>query len=223
MPVVVRRWYVVAIGLAFTAGAVVVEQHQPPIYWSRVTVVVLQPSGYSPNVLTTQGPIAVAGVAVMDVTGRPLDLRASSSDATLYGLGVTSGTWIRLRNEGGQWAPSANSPYIDIDAVDSTPAEVTARIDTAVAQVRRAIEARERALRLSPRNWSGVQETPGAALVQPVPDSRARALLTTLVAGAGWTAAAVGAIEAAGRRRRRRVPPSRFAHPGRPVRADVQA
>lgn len=205
LTLVARRWYVTAAGVLMTAGVVLTQQHQPPTYWGRVTVVVLPPTAVSPNVLTQQGPVAVAALAVMDVTGKPLDLRASSSDATLYGLGVTSGTWIRLRNTGSQWRPSASNPYVDVDAVARTPAEVDTRISAAVDALRRAVETRQEDLRTAPRYRATTDEVPGAPVVQQIPPSTTRALGTTVLSGAGWTAAALILAESMARSRRRRT------------------
>lgn len=210
--VILRRWYVVVFGMVLTLLTLVQIHNDQGVYWARVRCVVLVPhSNPNPNPLTERSPTAIAALAVMDVNHAPLELRASSPDVQLYGLGVDSGTWVMLENSGNQWAPSAANPYIAVQATGATSEEVVGRIQTAVRSLREALARRQTDANASSAEHATLDVTPGIPSVVQVMPSSTRALGATALSGAALTLAAVLVVDRAqgrrapGRRRQRRV------------------
>jgi hypothetical protein len=197
-----QRWYVVVLGLLATVMSLSAVQHAAPVYWSRASLLVLAPAKMSDgNVLQDNAPVAVAGLAVMDVTGRPLVLRAARADATLYGLGEYSGVLIQVRNSGGQWTPSASSPYIDIEATDSDPITAERQVRQGLQRIRAAVERRQEEMQVSPAYRASLEQTPPMVSVAMISPDRRRALGATLLTGVALTAMAVAVVERLLRRR----------------------
>lgn len=187
----IRRWYVTlalgAVTLAFTMWPAL----QPPVYWGKVTVVVLLPAAAGNNSLTEFSPVAVAALAVMDVTKEPPRVLSSRADSTLLGLGEGRATLIQLRNAGGQWAPSASESYIDVEATDDSIEGVQKRIDLAVADIRAALRERQVSLNVPRSDQVQVEQSPPQPLVSLVSPSRSRALAASVLTSVVITAAGV--------------------------------
>lgn len=202
-----RLWYVVLVGAALTAFGIHQVRDASHAYWSKATVVLL-PSRLESNggnELLTKGPAALAAAAVAEVTRGPAVLRAATTDANLVGMGERSATLVQLRNGGGQWVPRAAGPYIDIEAVDASAADVTRRLDSAIAQVRAAVLRLEDQLRVPAQLKVSISQSPELVTVSVLGSSPSRAMAGTALAGIGATVAAVISLDRllAARRRRR--------------------
>lgn len=193
LAVAARRWYVVAVGLLLTLGVLVAVAQAAGVYWAKTTLVVLTPVtlGEGPNVLTDQSPVSIAALVVMDVNKQPLTVNAGTAEATLYGLGGRRETSVHLRRSGSQWKPSADQPYIDIEAVDDSPEAVRRRLDAAVRDVRATSDRLQSSLGVQPRFRTFLQGSPLKPVVAWVPPSRPRALAGTLLGGLALTGIAV--------------------------------
>ncbi len=214
-----RRWYVVGVGAVLTLTALVLAHGTPGVYWSRMTLAILAPASVerSHNALASPNPVSMAALVVMDVNRAPLTLRAGSSDARLYGLGVREGTWVRLRSTGTQWVQTANQPFVDIEAVGPTPEAVQRRLDTAARAVRRSAVVVEDDLRVRPANRAILLQSPRLApAVTWVPPSRSRALLGIVALGLALTGAAVHLVDRVLAPRLSRLPRPSTSRPRRP-------
>ncbi|MFT4287060.1 hypothetical protein [Nocardioides sp.] len=192
-----RRWYVVLVGVALTA-AVALPLHRTAVtYWGEATLVVLLPKGESTaaNSLLSRSPIAIASLAVQQVNQRPNMLRSASSGATLVGIGERSGTLVQLRNTGVQWLPAAALPYIDIEAVGVSEAEVEQRITTALEQVRVAVADLQQRIGVPSAMQVFTEQRSPQLSVEHALSNPKRALAGTLLAGAALTAAAVVLVD----------------------------
>lgn len=204
--VLLRRFYVTLAGVLVTLATVHALNNTDPTFWGRITVVVLTPPNAGQNILTEHSPVAIASLAVMDVTHHAPALRAGSADVTLYGLGERRATWIRLRNTGNQWVPSAGLPYIDVDAVDTTADAVSRRLTAAVSDLRAAMVRRQDEMGVQLTSRTGLELLPAYPVVTLIPPSRMRAEVATGVVGFTLTVlAALGADKALSSRRRKRA------------------
>lgn len=201
----VRRWYVVLVGGVLTVAAFLVLADNPPLYTSRVSLTVISPPppGGS-STLQQAAPAVVASTAVMSVNGRPLELKASKAETMLVGRTQRAGDEVRLAHFGNQWTASALYPTILVEAVDTTPEAVQARIDRRVKEVRQAIEDLEETLDVSRSQRIELSQSPPVALAAYVPPSRPRAALATGLVGIALTCWAVFGVDKWARLRRER-------------------
>jgi hypothetical protein len=182
------------------------------VYFSRVTFIVLSPpSASGPNTLSQDSPVAIASLLVMDVTKKPLALRSSTSDADILGLGERSATLIQVQNSGTQWSPLARRPYIDVEAIDETPAAVEDRVRVAGRELRAALAKRQAKMSVRPADRTWLEMSPALEVVLASGPNRPRALASTTLLGLLLTGAVVRLIDRdvgprlASSRRRRRV------------------
>lgn len=205
-----RRWYVLLAGTLLTLGTLVLL-HTPPVYTGQVTLVIISrhlPS--TQNAIAETTPSAIASMTVIMVNNGPVAPDAASSDARLFGRGVDAGTSIRMRTGGSQWALAAGLPYIDIDAVDHSAAQVERRLVAAVAKVHDALIEQQDRLGVRPSDRVALEQTPQVPLIAPVATQARRADAVVLVVGIAVTASLVRATDSlrprrAARRRNRRA------------------
>jgi hypothetical protein len=130
-------WWLLAGALVAAAGIAVVRA-QPPIYSSRVEVVVLPPaSAVDGSTLneSTSSLIAFAALLERRYDGHTEPDRYASPDATLAASGVTDGSHVQLVDNGGQWATNFNRPVLVVEAVGPSAGVVRTRIDGIVGRL----------------------------------------------------------------------------------------
>ncbi|GAB2596883.1 hypothetical protein [Microlunatus antarcticus] len=208
--VCVRRWYVVLLGLALTLGGTYVAYDQPGVYYSEVQLVLVAPTvTYYPNTIASQ-PFTLAPMAsllVSDWNGTHKPLLTSSSDTTLYGEGVRSGTQVRLPNQGSQFRPLFTAPYVDIQVVGASQDEVTAEATRVVDELRRMLQRRQDFAGVAPGLRITTLLSPADVSASHVTGSSSRAAGVTFLLGLVVTALmASGADRLLGRTGRRRRP-----------------
>ena len=198
------RWYVVVVGMAATLGALVLAHAPSPVYWGRVTVIVLAPvSPTSPNSLQDQGGVtATASVLVTRVNDGHEPVTMSDPSATLYGEGVRQGTRVTVRNIGGQWRAEYRDPNIDVEAVDSSAEATTGRLNSAIGALQRELDTLQDELRIGPGARMTITAEPRQVSTVAIPSSAKRATVGLAVLGALATAIAVTVVD----RWRRREP-----------------
>jgi hypothetical protein len=140
MSVLRRRWIVVLVGLAVTAGAVQAISGRPGVFYQQVDVIFIAPTGADGNALqnVSDSLIDTAGV-VGAILKEGNDSPVSSSSATLVGRGVTRGYSITLPNQGGQWASNFDRPVLDVQVVGPSEADVQLLTRQAVRQIDEAL------------------------------------------------------------------------------------
>jgi hypothetical protein len=204
-----RRWWIALLGTVLTAGAAVAVQHAPGVYYEQVDVVFLwpQPPENQENTFQygSKTLIQTAGVVARAVGG-PEGATTASDTATLAGQGVEHGWSVRLPNSGGQWAFNFDQPVLSVEAVGTTPAEVTATAATAMARINAELTALQRAEGVPTSLMIRTRMSPPTPLLQYGQGSRGRAVLGTLLLGVGLTLAAVRLVDRRLRRRETDLP-----------------
>jgi len=201
-----RRWYVLLIGLLLTFFAVMHVSAEPVVYWTKFEVILLPPSAWGDgNALQNEGYDALlffAGVVQRVVAGSAPQNSLASTDATLYGAGITEGSQVSLVNNGGQWATSITRPVITIEVVhtekDAVIAEATDLADE-VATVAHDLQVRAGT---DPAEMVQLSRSPEITEAVPISGSRTRARAGILAIGAGLTLSTALFLDARAARRR---------------------
>jgi hypothetical protein len=205
---------VAALGVIIS-GALAVHVTRPAgVYWSNVQVHFLIPrSAANPNVLQTSsaGLVITAG-AVEKIVADVRMPRVIDPSSSLASQGVKHGVAVSLPNTGGQWANNFVDPWLEVQAVGSSVAEVSTasaqmvrRIDAALAelQTRAGVDARDRiSTQLSPIS---------GPIVQYMGGSRSRAGLAALALGFALTTILIGSLRQIGHKVARNIPTAAVA------------
>lgn len=190
-----RLWPVVLVGAIVTVFFAAVVIRPDSLYRSRTEVVFVAPvSTHNPNELTTSSEslIIMAGAVAKRINGPHTDLDYNNPSANPVGSHESDAqTWIRLLNTGTQWVPIYDDQILLVDAVGSTPAEVTQRIDDAVALIQSELTALQREQGSDPIDDIKIRVSPAVPAVVEVDGSRIRAVGMTLLLGLGGTLAVV--------------------------------
>lgn len=187
--VLIRRWYVVLIGIAVTVAAT--KWSTPEVvYWAEVTVTVVQPSQpREPKTLenVSSDPVAAATMLVEMVNRGHPTMRSVSPDATLYGEGKRETVQAALRDEGGQWASRVQEPIIQVQAVSHDPNRVRSQLSEQTGAVRGYLEELQDTLAVASPQRLTLTVEPEDAAVGAVTGSGSRAMGVTLIVGLGLT------------------------------------
>jgi hypothetical protein len=211
--VVRRRWWIALLGVLLTAAAAAWVQRAPGVYYQQVDVVFLWPESSQAQGNNTfqygSAPlIRTAGVVARAVSG-PTGTSTVSETATLAGQGIRHGWSVRLPNSGGQWAFDFEQPVLSVEAVGTTPAEVTATSAAAVGRIRAELSTLQASERVPAGLLIRTRLSPPLTQLRYEGGDRRRALLVTVLLGAGLTSAAVRLADR--RLRRRAAPPAERA------------
>src|SRR5262249_37670069 len=122
--------------ISFAAAAYVADR--PGVYWSRVQVRFVAPaSAVNPNGLqvSPSSLVKAAGVVakIVDPTGG--QNRVTSPDVTLASEGLRHAWSVTQPNTGGQWANNFTDPWLNVEAVGTTPAEVGTTMNGLLARI----------------------------------------------------------------------------------------
>lgn len=189
-----RRWYLVVLGMMLTLAILWPATHRPGVYWTQVNLVLLPPpSELFPNKLEDPqfSLSALAGVVVSDFNGRDEPPLMASSETTLYGEGRTSGIEVRMPNAGNQWKPLYPTATIDLQAVGSSPQQVTDDVVDTTRRLSELLTARQDGLGIDSSSRVSMISSPTDPIVYYVSGSRARALGAGAIVGIGLTIAGV--------------------------------
>lgn len=217
---ILRRWYLVLVGLAATIAILWPATHRPGVYWTQVEVVVLPPTfDRFPN--RYEDPqyslSALAGVIVTDFNGGHVPLQTASSEATLYGEGVREGTQVRMLNLGTQWNPLYDLPRIDVQVVGDDSVVVAQQANQITAKLADLLAQRQRDLNVDPALAASMTTLPSEPSVYYITGSRTRAMAAGGIVGLVLTISAVYALEKFLIRRRTRRRGLSAAPPGTPL------
>lgn len=193
--VAVRRWYVLLLGLVLTATAcLLVRANAVTVYWARTVVTVLRTDV---NPLHNEGDslTSLASVLVLRANGEPATTKTSSSETTLYGEGVLSGTRIRLLDVGRQWTTSIPDPVIYVEAVGESADVVTADINRMVAGLTADLTQLQDEFGVDPATRAFLRLEPEQPAVAEVSGDRTRSVGATALIGVVLTALALYATD----------------------------
>jgi hypothetical protein len=188
-----RRWaaLVVVLGLLITLAIAYRVARKPGVYWAQIDVVFLPPaSSYNPNTLvsTSDGVISLAGVVGKMVDAHPVAARVVSPTVMLAHQGIRHGWSVTLPNDGGQWADNFDKPLLDVQAVGSTPAEVTGTVNRLVSRINLTLSGLQAKVPQADRVTTELN--PSQVQVFYDPGRRLRALVASLAVGVAVTVVA---------------------------------
>lgn len=193
-----KRWYVLLLGIGLTLMVAWSMGHRPGVYWSQVNVVLLSPTSQDfPNELEDP-PYALAPLAsliVADFNGVDRPLLTAASDTTLYGEGEREGVLVRMPNHGNQWRPLYTTPTIDVQVVDSSPEAVSNEVDNVISELDQLLTERQNALGVDQFSRATIIASPTDPPIYYVSGSRARTFGAIGAAGLATTIAAVCGLE----------------------------
>jgi hypothetical protein len=176
------------------------------VYWATVQVRFIAPtSAANPNTLPLSGDsiVMVAG-AVGQMVNDSQGPRTSSPTVNITGLGIRDGWTVTLPNTGGQWANYFASPYLQVQAVGPTIANVGGNMTRLMNEISVDLVTLEKQSGVDPHNYIRTQLNPlNGPIYYYQSGSRARALLASLALGAGLTVGGVYTVRAYSRRRSR--------------------
>ncbi|MCW2530014.1 MAG: hypothetical protein JWM76_4874 [Pseudonocardiales bacterium] len=196
---------VALIGVLATGVAGEVAVKAPAVYWTQVQVIFLTPrSAVNPNGYQSgsQSVISTAGIVAIRVGSSSGSPSVVSDSVTLIGQGVRHGYGVRLPNEGGQWAYNFTQPQLDVQAVGSSPAEVTTTLNQTLKRINDEVTSIQADQHVATVNLITTKLSPPVPPMYEQHGSRTRAAAATLLLGIGLTAAAINGIV---HRRRRLV------------------
>jgi hypothetical protein len=192
-----RRWaaLVVALGLLLTLAISYRVARKPGVFWAQTDVVFLPPaSTFHPNTLvnTSDGVIALAGVVGKMVDPDAVAARVVSPTVALANQGIRHGWSVTLPNDGGQWADNFDKPLLDVQAVGSTPAEVSGTVNRLISQINLTLSRLQAQVPQVDRVKTAL--SPSQVQVFYDPGRRLRALAASLAVGVAATLVAAGYV-----------------------------
>ncbi|MEU1055510.1 hypothetical protein [Streptomyces sp. NPDC005876] len=182
-----RRWYVLLLGLLLTAAGAYPVLHPAPRYLSSAVVVLKPPvTGNQPNQLTNlQPPLATFSYGVVQ------QLRSPAGRAELAAAGVRGPYELIPRNSGTSATPQYLIPSLQVQARGAAAAEADAMVQRVIDVYTRHVTGIQQAQGIAPRTRiiASVLVAPSAV---PVVGDRTRALAGTALLGG--TASVLGAL-----------------------------
>jgi hypothetical protein len=173
-----RRWYVVLLGLLLTAAGAFQVLHPAPRYVSSAVVVLKPPvTGSQPNQLTNlQPPLATLSYGIVQ------RLESAEGRAELAAAGVREPYQLVPRNSGTSATPSYLIPSVQVQARRSDAGAADAAVRRIIDVYTRHVTAVQEAQGIAPaaRIGASVLVAPSAA---PVRGVRSRALAGTALLG----------------------------------------
>ena len=194
LALVLRRWYFMVLGAGLTMAVAYVATHQAGIYWTQFNVVLLAPQEqtYSNRVEDPHYSLApMAGVVAAKWNGTEHSTITASGATTMFGLGRTSGTQVRIPNQGNQWRPGYFSPNIDVQVAGPDPGIVHDQAQRVVAELDEILLKEQDAVGVPPSMRISTITSPSEPTVYYISGNRPRALGAIGLAGAIGTTVAV--------------------------------
>lgn len=150
--ILLRRWYVVAFGLAVGIAALGAIRSSEPVFWTQADVTFLAPE--KGPAYWISGGSAMTLVEFADMVKRRVNQESPSVDlvltrGTIYGAGIQQGFSVTLPNNGGQWNKTFTQPVLEVQVVDNSAekvnqvlASVLDRINDATVQLQNEAEVK---------------------------------------------------------------------------------
>ncbi len=182
-----RVWVVLVIGCFFTAVAVAMVGKHPGVYWSRVDLIFLRPTGDTANPLAAAplGTIRMASIIQRELSGGPSETDTVSDAVNLVSQGVTDGWSVRLPNDGNQYASNFNKAYLDVQVAGPSEAAVRQRMTDLLGRIAGVLSTRQEGV--APESQVRLSQSPAEIPVFFDRGAPKRALAVTLLLGLGIT------------------------------------
>ncbi|MEL4505650.1 hypothetical protein AAEX63_11445 [Luteococcus sp. H138] len=205
----VRRWYVLALGLAITAAVTLLATGPNTVYYTRTTVNVLAPDRGKVRIVGfhSADSIAIAHLLAARVNNGVHTPLASDPDATLYSLGIRRGTHAQVRNIGGQWLSQVEEPVVDVQVVDPDRSMVEKNLGEQVANLQAELTAVEKQLKVPDGENIELQMNPEHPVIHEIVTPRSRAQAGYGLGGLALSLWAAWAFDRAVASRRRHPAP----------------
>ncbi|GAA1969441.1 hypothetical protein GCM10009798_32530 [Nocardioides panacihumi] len=207
--ILLRRWYVVGLGLAITVLGMQQVRAQQGVFFSQVDVVfTAPPTRVAPNTIqaNASGLVSIAGMVAAEVNKASNTPVTASAGATLAGQGVRDGYQVRLPSDGGQWSRNFDRPVLDVQAIGAEPEMVRQRVVTVVAEIDRVLAELQNADGIPAEDQVKTLSAPTSAQIFYRKGNTSRATAVTALLGFWLTVVlTVAADSVLVRRRRARV------------------
>lgn len=181
-----RRWWVLVIGIALTCGVVALGARSAPIYWTSYDLNLVAPdrsgAAYS-RAAAPYGVTAVAGVLEVILAGNPTGKAPATQQVPIFGLEHKSGFDVEAKDKGLQWsrdyvaaltvqisAPSSDAVLAQVD-------EIGARAENGLSEIQDDQEV--------PTKQRLTLEKPEAVEILEIKPSYIRAFVGAVVLGLG--------------------------------------
>lgn len=190
----VRWWLVVLVGCGLTGAAGLFAIRDRGVYFARSEVIFLVPATWSANVLETtpESMVIFAGAVAKRAAGAHDTPRYGSLAATIVGTTTQpEGTWIRVEDQGGQWAADIRSPIILVDVMAPTLERARELHREAIDRIRSAVASLQAEFRFAREDTITMEVAPKSAMFYRVQGNRVRALGMTAILGISLTVTAV--------------------------------
>jgi len=187
-----RLWPLAAAGLVATFAGSYLAATAAGVYYEQANVIFITPGGSGldagdSSVVATAGLVA----AQMDEKG-PLPL---SPTATIVGTGIRHGVWVRLPNEGDQWATNFDQQDLDVEVDGGSASQVQAEAQATVTRIRTLLRSDQLSAGARSDELINVGVTPQHPSIFYLRGSRARATITAFAIGLILTLTSVVSVD----------------------------
>ena len=179
-----RLWPFAVAGVTATFVGALIAATAPGVYYEQTNVVFIAPdgSGFQPG---ASGLVSAAGLVESQLGDQgPLPL---SPTATIVGTGIRNGVWVRLPNDGGQWATNFDQEDLDVEVVGGNEDQVRAEMEATISEIRTLLRQDQLSVGVRPHQMIDIGLSPISPPVFYMRGSSPRAGVTTLVLGLALT------------------------------------
>lgn len=181
-----RLWPLAVVGLIATgAGALIAATH-PGVYYEQTSAVFVGPhrTGFQSGDYSL---VSTAGLIESQMGDQgPLAL---SPAATIVGTGIRDGIWVRLPNEGGQWATNFDQEDLDVEVVGHSAKQVSAEMGATVSKMRTLLRRDQISAGARPNQLIDMGLSPTSPPVFYMHGSTSRAIVSAFALGLALTLA----------------------------------
>ena len=199
--ILARRWYILVVALLCSIAAISSTASARGVYDARLALVFLPPTSATidNNTLgsnsTAESLVEFAGIVEREYHGNAPRTRFSSTDATLYGAGIRSGTQVFQPNSGGQWTKNFNEATLIVESVESTRAGAVATVNKVIAEIQSIAARRQADAGVAPQNQISVIVSDETSRVFYIDGDARRAAAALLALGLGGGVGAAIAVD----------------------------
>lgn len=194
----IRWWFVVLIGVTFTAVGALFVSRAEGIHFARMEVVLLVPSSMADNVLqySPEGLMTAASAITIGIDGSAQPLKFGDPSVSLAGItDQREATWIRVEDQGSQWVTDIRSPIILVDVVARTPERVRELQYAMIAQIGNELQSLETQWGVAREDRIQLKVAPEATAIHLIQGDKIRSLGMTILLGSIAILAALWSLE----------------------------
>ena len=179
-----RLWPIAVAGAIVTVVGAHIVTTAPGVYYEQTSAVFIAPngSGFQSGAGGSVSTAAVIESQLGDQGSLPL-----SVTATIVGAGIRNGVWVRLPNDGGQWATDFDQEDLDVEVVGGSETQVTAHMNATLSEIRTLLRKDQTSVGVRPDQMISIGLSPPSAPVFYLRGSALRAGITALALGLALT------------------------------------